>query len=98
MSSFKVFSIAFAEAAKMMTMLKKLKFRGMLGIQSDIQSDLFDLNMSCVSEFWLFGKFLDNRFSKNNKVISALCGRQISEGLNKTKDAGHNEKHLEKGK
>lgn len=52
----------------------------------------------CVSEFWLFGKFLDNRFSKNNKVISVLCVRQISEGLNKTEDAGHNEKHLEKGK
>lgn len=52
----------------------------------------------CVSEFWLFGKFLDNRFSKNNKVISVLCVRQISEGLNKTEDAGHNEKHLGKGK
>lgn len=49
MSSFKVFSIAFAEAAKMMTMLKKRKFRGTLGIQSDTQSDLFNPNMSCVS-------------------------------------------------
>ena len=54
--------------------------------------------MVCPFEFWLFGEFLDNHFSKNNKVIPVLCERQISKGLKTTEDAGHNEKHLAKRK